>query len=152
MYFTAIRRFLWSRLGDPRKPARPSPEVAKCIQQTYGEEVKFTAEGGAFGYPGWIVQTSSEVGFVSSRGRQSRIRAVPFDALLETRIQRMALYDYVHLVTRSERVSLRMFRANRDMAQELFNQIQAVMSKRASGAGQAPLLSRRDSVPTSVKA
>jgi hypothetical protein len=38
------------------------------------------------------------------------------------------------------------------MAQELFNQIQAVMSKRASGAGQAPLLSRRDSVPTSVKA
>jgi len=152
MYVTAVRRLIWARLGDLRKPPRPSAKMQECLKATYPGGLAFAAEGGAYGRYGWIVRTDAEVGFISQRRGQAFVRAYPFDALLETRIQRMFLYDYVHLVTKSERVSLRLFRSHRDMAQELFHQIQIVMSQRAATPAENPAGARPGVVPSSAEA
>ena len=95
-----------------------------CLKATYGGRIRLMVEGGGFGRPGWIVLTEAELGFVSRDGGQVFARAIPFEAITETRVERTPFYDYLHLGTRSERVTLRIFKSNRDITQELFNQLQ----------------------------
>ena len=124
MYYRAIRRVIWARYGDPRKPAPPSAAARACMNATYGQRVKLMLEGGAFGRHGWIVLSDTEIGFVSKEGGQVSARAIPLDSITETRIERTPLYDYLHLSTKSERHLLRVFKSHRDVVQDLFQQIQ----------------------------
>lgn len=134
MYYRAVRRLIWARYGDISKPPGPSMEIRQCLKATYEGRIKLLVEGGAFGHPGWIVLTNDEVGFVSREGNQVFSRALPFDAITETRIERTPIYDYLHVATRSERVKLRVFRSNRDIAQELFHHIQLTLGAQRQAA------------------
>jgi hypothetical protein len=127
MYYRAVRRLIWARYGDIRNPPGPSEEIRQCLKATYEGRIRLLVEGGAFGRPGWLVLTNEELGFVSRDGGQVFSRAIPFDAITETRVERTPLYDYLHVGTKSERVTLRIFRSNRDITQELFNLLQLAL-------------------------
>jgi hypothetical protein len=124
MYFRAVRRLIWARYGDPRNPPPPSKAVQACLKATYGQRVKLMLEGGAFGRHGWIVLSDTEIGFISKEGGQVSARAIPLDAITETRIERTPIYDYLHVATKSERNVLRVFKSHRDVVQDLFQQVQ----------------------------
>ena len=137
MYYRAVRRLIWARYGDIRKPPGPREEIRACLKATYEGRIRLLVEGGAYGRPGWIVLTDAELGFVSRDGGQVFSRAIPFDAITETRVERTPLYDYLHVATRSERTTLRVFKSNRDITQELFNQMQLALAalREAPGRG-----------------
>jgi hypothetical protein len=124
MYLRALRRLVWARYGDPRNPPRPSEAARACIKATYGQRIKLQLEGGAFGRHGWIILADTELGFVSREDGAVSARAIPLDSITETRIERTPLYDYLHVTTRSGPNILRVFKSNRDVVQDLFQQIQ----------------------------
>jgi hypothetical protein len=124
MYYRAVRRLIWARYGDIRNPPGPTEEIRKCLKATYEGRIRLMVEAGAFNRPGWLVLTNEELGFVSRDGGQVFSRAIPFEAITETRVERTPIYDYLHIGTKSERVKLRIFRSNRDITQELFNHLQ----------------------------
>lgn len=150
IYYRAVRRLIWARYGDPRKPPPPSEAVRACLKATYGQRVKLMLEGGAFGRSGWIVLSDTEIGFVSREGGNVSARAIPLDSIVETRIERTPIYDYLHVATKSERNILRVFKSHRDVVQDLFQQIQ--MSLGASRFVVDRPLSRATAAPASDEA
>ena len=139
MYYRAVRRLIWARYGDTRKPPGPTEEIRACLKATYEGQIRLLVEGGAYGRPGWIVLTNAEIGFVSREAGQASSRAIPFDAITETRVERTPIYDYLHVATGSGRTTLRIFKSNRDITQELFNHLQlALTAMRAANRGATP--------------
>lgn len=138
MYYRAVRRLIWARYGDIRTPPGPAEEIRQCLKATYEGRIKLLVEGGAFGRPGWLVLTNDELGFVSRDGGQVFSRAIPLDAITETRVERTPIYDYLHVGTKSDRVTLRVFRSNRDITQELFNHVQLSLSALRKAASPPP--------------
>lgn len=147
MYARAVRRLVWARYGDPRHPPAPSEAVRTCLKATYGPRVRLMLEGGAYGRAGWIVLADTEIGFISKEGGQVSARAIPLDSIIETRIERTPLYDYLHVATKSERHLLRVFKSNRDVVQDLFQQIQMSLGASRFVVDRPLSRGRGDAVP-----
>ena len=120
IYYRALRRLIWVKFGTSRQPPPPPQRVKEVVTTRYGSDLRLLLEGGGYGRTGWIALTSQEVFFISGNLE----KAIPFSEIVESKISKGPWYDYVLVATKTDRQVFRIYKCDKDVSQDFFNQVQ----------------------------
>lgn len=122
--YRAMRRILWTKIGTTRDGPGMPRRYRQHLDRKTSPKLLLACEGAAFGRTGVIYLNAEEIGFIFYRFGVPTELNVPVAQVTEAKITKAALYDLVTVTTRGRAETLRIYRSDRDIGQEFFNQLQ----------------------------